>query len=391
MSSFDLRPDLAARLDALVPAEALTGDWVDVGRRGGSGQRRRPRPRRVALALCLLLLLLAVIATATYLAFRTSAPSPGALTVVSGDSYGSRVRPARIVEVRPDGSTRVLWRCPNRGYCGELGGVDWASDGRHLPFTLAGDSMPTERLSTVRPLGLHIVDITTGRDIHIPQDAYSRLGCVGPMSVAWSPNARALAYDCYDEHRDIEVIRRDGTGPRRVPTRLWESLSPTWSPDGKRLAFAGHAVAPSLEARFRFAIYVIRLDGTHRVLVARHGDSPSWSPDGKTIAYADHYGIRLVTPNGVDVTPKGLVQAPAGIPSWSPDGRTLAIAADDGVYLVGKTGAGLRRVTSLTGAAGLAPGAHDSDSGGAGLVRPAWYPARVAPRSRQPAHKCGPC
>ena len=36
MSSFDLRPDLAARLDALVPAEALTGDWSDVVRRAGS-------------------------------------------------------------------------------------------------------------------------------------------------------------------------------------------------------------------------------------------------------------------------------------------------------------------------------------------------------------------
>jgi Tol biopolymer transport system component len=238
--------------------------------------------------------------------------------------------------------------------------------------------MPAERLSTVRPLGLHIVDLAAGRDIHIRPDAYSRLGCMGPEAVAWSPDARALAYDCFEEHRVIEVMRRDGTGPRPVQTRLWESLSPTWSPDGKRLAFAGLAVEPVLPPGPEgFAIYVIRLDGTRRVLVTHYGAAPSWSPDGKTIAYETEYGIRLVTPDGVDVTPNGLALAPAGIPSWSPDGRTIAIAADDGVYLVGKTGAGLRRMTRLTGAAGL--------------VRPAWYPARDAPRPRKAAHECGPC
>jgi hypothetical protein len=42
MSSFDLRPDLAARLDALVPAEALTGDCADVARRADL----RPRTGR---------------------------------------------------------------------------------------------------------------------------------------------------------------------------------------------------------------------------------------------------------------------------------------------------------------------------------------------------------
>ena len=177
MSSFDLRPDLAARLDALVPAEALAGDWADVVRR--TRPRRRPAPRslKVALALCLLLLL-AVIATATYLEFvRSGSPSPGALTVVSlAPPPGS----ARIVEVRPNGKTRVVWRCPNGRACGVLTGVDWAPDGRYLALTL-------DDVFHRSYLGLHIVDLATRLYVHMARDAEDRL-----ESVSFSRRWRGL-------------------------------------------------------------------------------------------------------------------------------------------------------------------------------------------------------
>ena len=40
MSTFDLLPELADRLDALVPAEVSAGDWDDVLRRATRSHRR---------------------------------------------------------------------------------------------------------------------------------------------------------------------------------------------------------------------------------------------------------------------------------------------------------------------------------------------------------------
>ncbi len=161
-------------------------------------RRRLLRPRMLLLAAALALLL-AGVATATYLLERPHAvpvrPKPGSLTIA--DSSGNGV--ATIVEVMPGGRTRVVWRCPGRVFCGELTSLDWAPGGRLVAFTL--DEIGG--LSTY--VGLHIVGITTRRDVHIPSptrlqdfipEEQRRLGCAFPTEVAWSPDGRRLAYAC---------------------------------------------------------------------------------------------------------------------------------------------------------------------------------------------------
>jgi dipeptidyl aminopeptidase/acylaminoacyl peptidase len=384
MSSFDLVPDLASRLDRLVPAEALAGDWTDVARR--ARPRRRPRlVLRLAIAAAAVLALAAV-ATATYLALSGSeAPQPGALTVISSGASGA----GKIVEVLPGGKTRLIWRCPHNVFCGDLVSVDWSPDGRHVAFTL------DEIGGTSAYIGLHIVDISSGRDLHLPHLALAhpmapqpfsifprllrasdrQLGCRWPGDVAWTPDGKRLGYDCQvgaTRRGSIFTIGADGKGFRRIPIGVLVAGGPTWSPDGKRLAFSGVAAGGSS------AIYIARADGSNRILIARNGWAPDWAPDGKTIAYETKTGVRLVTPDGTDVTPGGASIRLGGRPAWSPDSQTLAVGTKHGVYLVDKTGQNIRRATT----AGV---------GSIGLVRPAWYPAKSVPRDPAAAPDCGQC
>ena len=109
------------------------------------------------------------------------------------------------------------------------------------------------------------------------------------------------------------MIGRDGTGLRRVASSLALPDSPTWSPDGKQIAFSG------FKGQYSAAIYIVDADGTGlaRLTTPRshiEDVAPAWSPDGTRIIFerdnftdeqkgfplvvmnADGTGQRVVTP-----------------------------------------------------------------------------------------------
>jgi dipeptidyl aminopeptidase/acylaminoacyl peptidase len=314
------------------------------------------------------MLLLAGVATATYLIVQRSSatpkPGPGSLTLVRASGNGI----STVVEILPGGRTQVVWRCPTKGFCGELTSFDWSPDGKRAAFTLdeIGGQSPY--------VGLHILNLKTGRDLHLPSVAkpseftgaeQARLGCLFPTQVSWSPSGRQLLYTCTRRagqaaRSAIFSIRADGSRAKELVIGLRGSVGwPSWSPDGRRVAFSGTVS----RANDRPAVYVIGLDGSGLRLIARDAIAPSWSPDGKTIAIEPtHGGMRLVTPAGEDVTPsRGL--GPAGLPAWSRDGSLLAVQTPAGTYLVDPSGAHRRRVTRLNG-----------ETPAFGPGRPAWVP-----------------
>jgi Tol biopolymer transport system component len=123
----------------------------------------------------------------------------------------------------------------------------------------------------------------------------------------------------------LSISGADGAQPRNLTTiYAGPVLSPTWSPDGRRLAFA-RCAGP------RCSVYLIAADGTgERSLTA--GSSPAWSPDGRTLAYAGEDGwIRLVSvASGRSRPLPGPRAGPGNGLAWSPDGRWLLY--DGGFY-----------------------------------------------------------
>jgi Ca2+-binding RTX toxin-like protein len=94
-------------------------------------------------------------------------------------------------------------------------------------------------------------------------------------SIARAAKVMALVRDAGYEQPTLWIAHVDGTGLRKVANGEGGALSP----DGTRVATAWSPWG-------RNGIRIVDVaTGAARTLVA-HGSSPSWSPDGRTIAYA---------------------------------------------------------------------------------------------------------
>ena len=138
----------------------------------------------------------------------------------------------------------------------------------------------------------------------------------------------------------VFVLDRSG----RVRLLSARGLAPSWSPDGRRLAYVAPAAGGLPD------VYIADADGTHRSWLTRTPSvaesGPRWSPDGRRLVVersgrlfvirADRRGERLL--------------AAGREPAWSQRGGRIAFVSDrdgtDDLYLVESTGRRLRRLTT---------------------------------------------
>lgn len=144
---------------------------------------------------------------------------------------------------------------------------------------------------------------------------------LGARAPAWSPGGRFLAYesavDGTFEARSVTTSQPDGSGP--VETQAingQSSVGPVWSPRGGEIAFqAGDA---------RTWVYAVRADGTRKRRLAP-GSNPSWSADGRRLAFIDdHCHLATINKDGTGkrrVSRKGEFVVGA---AWAPKGTALA-------------------------------------------------------------------
>ena len=106
--------------------------------------------------------------------------------------------------------------------------------------------------------------------------------------ITWSPDSSQLAFSVPNGRgdglgTDLWVVKADGTELRRVAAPEHDNvqfMDPTWSPDGKILAFT-HRVYSDTEYE---SVWVMNADGTNAHLLVDVAFAPQWSPEGNEIA-----------------------------------------------------------------------------------------------------------
>jgi WD40-like Beta Propeller Repeat len=259
--------------------------------------------------------------------------------------------------IGPAGELRTVVRCPNRvEFCGEVESIDWSPNGRWLALAVTSFGLANPYN------GIHVVDPGTGRDLQI-RSCHDLPGECDWFDLDWSPDGSKIAYVSNHTISIIYVSPDGGGTPRVLQTgTAGHDSSPSWSPDGRWIAYSTRSGGDS-------SVSVIPVFGSAPRVVARRASYPAWSPTGTTLAVRRACGFRLIALAGMDVTPRRLESclpgAPyrtpphlLGPPTWSPDGTKLAFAVEGnrwssaphpyGTYVVNADGTGLTRVTTMT-------------------------------------------
>jgi len=158
----------------------------------------------------------------------------------------------------------------------------------------------------------------------------------------------------------LYAMNPDGTNLHKVAPIPRAGVGPV--PAGP-LIFYDHVVSVTTPkvSYYRFDLWQMRSDGSHRQLVARDVPLDALSPDGKTIAFstdtclekdarcydAVDNGMELYTIN-VDGTHRRRLTHNGGYdgdPSWSPDGKFIAYATDKGTRIMRRDGSAVRRLS----------------------------------------------
>lgn len=190
-----------------------------------------------------------------------------------------------------------------------------------------------------------------GRLLNLP----SNMQGLEKWRVVFGPSSNEVTYVMHkDNNTDIYVSEVGGSAMRRVTTNRAIDVSPSWSPDGKRMVFmSDRSGTPQ--------IYILDVASGQEKRITYKGDynaSPSWSPTGEWIVYSARTGLEnmdvyLIDPDSLYSYPVVVHERVDQDPAWSPDGRKIVFASDRrgkrDIYAVDLDGNSPLRLTSEFG------------------------------------------
>jgi WD40 repeat protein len=199
----------------------------------------------------------------------------------------------------------------------------WAPDGSRLAF--ASDRSGTANIFVMNADGSGVTNLSRSPS--------------SDFLPAWSPDGSRIAF-VRDEGDlatgwEIMVMNADGSNQVNLTNDPDFAAAPAWSPDGARLAFQSDRDFATDPTELTWEIFVMKADGTGVARVTDHDaddEFPSWSPDGRKLAFMSTRvgAFDIFVTDLVGAEPVNLTNHPNNDfrPEWSPGGERIAFSSD---------------------------------------------------------------
>lgn len=262
---------------------------------------------------------------------------PGKMVYSAEDTTGI----SQIYSMNADGSN--LTQLTHFGPEGGGTNPTWSPDGQRIVFA---------NYSEATTLGayLYLIDADGQNMRPLKKMPYESPSALVGSAPAWSPEGTRIAYqactNCEKGGSNYEIVtvevdgkQYDSAQVHGVTDHPASDLSPTWSPDGTRIAFVSNRNYVNAKSeRNRQDLYVINAYGNNlqRLTETGHVKNPSWAPDGKKIAFEGNIkgqGVYIfnITSGVISKIETGLESA--GYTLWNDDGSQLLIVGKENEQL----------------------------------------------------------
>ena len=252
---------------------------------------------------------------------------------------------SRIVFVSGETGRKEIFTCDFDGYNPQQftrhGSISlapsWSSDGQWISYTSYQRGRPD----------LYVRHRLENRGVVVAESGINLNG-------EWVPGRPELAATLsFSGDQEIYLLSAGGKIIKRLTQQVDIDVSPTFSPDGRQMAFVSkRAGSPQ--------IYVMDMGSGRSERLTFQGPyntQPSWSPKGDRIAYTA-MGKNRIDIRVIDLETRHIVQLTRDSgdnesPSWSPDGSLIAFSSTregpSRIYVMTSFGTDQRRLLTLPG------------------------------------------